>query len=169
MDQPSLYDDDIVTWAEQQAAALRALGERGDLSNALDWENVAEEIESVGRSQIHAVQRLLTQVMAHLLKYLSAPESPALRHWRAEILAFQVSAAAHFGWSMRQRLDLDAMWARAVAMADAGLIAYGEALLPNVPRRCPLRLEDLVAEPFDADAALQTIAASLVRRPDTDA
>ncbi len=34
MDRPSLYDDDIVTWAEEQAAALRALAARGDLSNA---------------------------------------------------------------------------------------------------------------------------------------
>ena len=48
MDRPSLYDDDIVTWAEEQAAALRALGARTDLSNAIDWENVAEEVESVG-------------------------------------------------------------------------------------------------------------------------
>jgi len=54
MDRPSLYDDDIVTWAEEQAAALRALGTRSDLSNAVDWANVAEEIESVGRSHLRA-------------------------------------------------------------------------------------------------------------------
>ena len=29
---------------EEHAAALRALGARGELSNAVDWENVAEEI-----------------------------------------------------------------------------------------------------------------------------
>ena len=46
MDQPSLYDDDIVTWAEQQAAAVRALASRPDLSNALDWENVAARFEN---------------------------------------------------------------------------------------------------------------------------
>ncbi len=50
MDQPTLYDDDIVTWADEQVAALRALAARSDLSNAVDWENVIEEIESVGRS-----------------------------------------------------------------------------------------------------------------------
>jgi hypothetical protein len=37
MDQPSLYENDIVIWAEQQASALRALGLRPELSNALDW------------------------------------------------------------------------------------------------------------------------------------
>ncbi len=55
-DQPSLYDEDVVAWAEQQAAALRALGARPDLSNALDWENVIEEVESVGLSEIRAFE-----------------------------------------------------------------------------------------------------------------
>ncbi|WP_227439667.1 DUF29 family protein [Methylobacterium sp. W2] len=68
MDQPSLYDDDIVSWTEQQAAALRVLARRPDLSKMLDWENVAEEIESVGRSQVQAVESLLVQTLAHLLK-----------------------------------------------------------------------------------------------------
>lgn len=39
------YADDIYGWAMEQAAALRA----GDLS-ALDREHLAEEIESLGRS-----------------------------------------------------------------------------------------------------------------------
>ena len=82
MDRPSLYDDHIVTWAEEQAAALRALGARSDLSNAVDWENVAEEIESVGRSQLRAVEGLLVQALAHMLKRLSAPDLPVTRPWR---------------------------------------------------------------------------------------
>lgn len=82
MDRPSLYDDDIVTSAEEQAAALRALGARSDLSNAVNWENVAEEIESVGRSQLRAVEGLLVQALAHMLKRLSAPDLPVTRPWR---------------------------------------------------------------------------------------
>ncbi len=40
-----LYDQDFVRWTEEQAAALR----RAKSSNqALDWENLAEEIESLG-------------------------------------------------------------------------------------------------------------------------
>ena len=42
-----LYDQDFVLWTVQQAAALR----RAKTSNLpLDWENLAEEIESLGRS-----------------------------------------------------------------------------------------------------------------------
>ena len=125
MDQPSLYADDIVTWAEQQAAALRGLARRPELSNVLDWENVAEEIESVGRSQINAVEGLLLQVMVHLLKQISAPGSPAQRHWRSEILTFQTSAHRHFSRSMRRRIEIDEMWPAAMKIAGAELVAYG--------------------------------------------
>lgn len=158
MDQPSLYADDIVTWAEQQAAALRGLARRPELSNVLDWENVAEEIESVGRSQINAVEGLLLQVMVHLLKQISAPGSPAQRHWRSEILTFQTSAHRHFSRSMRRRIEIDEMWPAAMKIAGAELAAYGQALLPDLSSRCPLNLEDLVGETFDVDSALQSIA-----------
>jgi hypothetical protein len=49
------YDSDILSWSEQQSALLRRLA-RGEKVNAqIDWENVVEEVESVGREQLHAV------------------------------------------------------------------------------------------------------------------
>ena len=50
----TLYDEDILVWSEQQAAALRSLATRHDLPNELDLANVVEEIEDVGRSDLHA-------------------------------------------------------------------------------------------------------------------
>ncbi len=84
MDQPSLYDDDIVTWAEQQASTLRELARRPDFSNVLDWENVAEEIESVGRSQISAVEQKRLLTLVHVLKYMSTPSAQSTRSWQVE-------------------------------------------------------------------------------------
>ena len=158
MDQPSLYDDDIVTWAEQQASTLRELARRPDLSNILDWENVAEEIESVGRSQIHAVESLLAQTLAHLLKRLSAPDALVVEHWRKETGTFQIAAKTRYERSMRQRLDWDKIWSLAQAQAKLGLTIYGDSLLPHLPARCPLGPDELLATPFDIDAALRRIA-----------
>jgi hypothetical protein len=57
MSDQSLYGEDILLWSEQQAAAIRRLGRTGcGISNDLDIENVAEEIESVGRSELAAVK-----------------------------------------------------------------------------------------------------------------
>ena len=45
------YETDLVRWAEEQAALLRRRA-AGELVNEaeLDWTNIAEEIESLGRS-----------------------------------------------------------------------------------------------------------------------
>ena len=44
------YDEDFYAWTQNQAQALRRAG--AERNNApVDWENVAEEIESMGRSQ----------------------------------------------------------------------------------------------------------------------
>jgi hypothetical protein len=64
----SEYDTDILIWSEQQAALLRrvAAGER--VNDQVDWENVIEEVESVGSEQWHAGEGLLAQALRHMLK-----------------------------------------------------------------------------------------------------
>jgi len=44
------YDTDLALWAEAQARALRDAGQAGT-NLPVDWENVAEEIEALGKSQ----------------------------------------------------------------------------------------------------------------------
>jgi hypothetical protein len=57
------YDTDILIWSERQGELLRRRA-AGELVNEaeLDWPNIAEEIEDVGRSQLHAVESLLATV-----------------------------------------------------------------------------------------------------------
>ena len=59
----TLYDEDILVWSEQQAAALRSLASRRDLPNELDLANVIEEIEDVGRSEFHTVESLIENIL----------------------------------------------------------------------------------------------------------
>ncbi len=68
-----LYGDDILLWSEQQAELLRQ--HRGGCreNDAIDWPNVIEEIESVGNEQLHAVESLLIQALAHMLKATAWP------------------------------------------------------------------------------------------------
>jgi hypothetical protein len=67
------YEEDFYAWTQQQAAALRA--EAGLRSNApVDWENVAEEIESMGNSQKNEISSRLRTICHHLLKWLYCPE-----------------------------------------------------------------------------------------------
>ena len=62
-----LYDEDFVRWTEEQSAALRAAA--GLATNLpLDWENLAEEIDSLGRSLKHELRSRLMVILEHLLK-----------------------------------------------------------------------------------------------------
>jgi Domain of unknown function DUF29 len=79
------YETDILLWSERQAELLRRRA-AGELVNeaALDWPNIAEEIESVGNEQLHAVTSLLVQALTHMLKAEAWPLSHEVPHWQAE-------------------------------------------------------------------------------------
>jgi hypothetical protein len=69
-----LYDEDIVLWSERQADALRRRA-----ADEIDWENVAEEIEAVGRGEINATLSQIDNVLRHRLHLLGWPNSPSAR------------------------------------------------------------------------------------------
>jgi hypothetical protein len=70
-----LYDEDFLLWTQQQAKLLREAAERR-VNFPLDWENLAEEIESLGKSQRSELRSRLMTIIEHLLKleYSSARE-----------------------------------------------------------------------------------------------
>src|SRR5271156_2797751 len=68
MSNQPLYDQDFYGWANEQAGLLRA----GRLSEA-DIEHIAEEIESMGRSEKRELVSRLTVLLLHLLKWQHQP------------------------------------------------------------------------------------------------
>lgn len=81
----TLYDRDFYSWALEQAEALRlAAGARINTPAALDWENLAEEIESLGKSQASELDSRYTQLLAHLLKWRYQPEKRS-KSWRRTV------------------------------------------------------------------------------------
>ena len=63
-----LYEEDVIAWAEQQAALLRS----GQWA-LLDVDNIAEEIEDVGKSEKRALRSHLVVLLVHLLKWELQP------------------------------------------------------------------------------------------------
>ena len=74
MDPAKVYDTDVVTWAERQAALLRRMAAGERVNDQVDWENVIEEVESVGRSEVETVMSLLINVMDHKLRLIGWPD-----------------------------------------------------------------------------------------------
>ena len=131
-----LYDTDIVTWSERQSALLRRLAAGERINDEIDWENVVEEVESVGREQLHAVESLLVQALVNMLKAEAWPLSRDAPHWRAEARRFRGDAPARFVPSMRDRIDVAKLYRRA-------LLAMPE----TVDRQEPLPVLDAVMGP----------------------
>jgi hypothetical protein len=63
------YEKDVVAWAMEQAAMLRA----GKLAS-IDIEHIAEEIEDVAKSEQREFASRMSVLLAHLLKWQHQPE-----------------------------------------------------------------------------------------------
>jgi hypothetical protein len=137
------YEDDILLWSEAQADLLRrhAAGERLN-DAAIDWPNIAEEIEDVGRSELHIVESLLVQSLRHMLKAYCWPLHRDADTWRADAIDFRQQATRRFAPSMRQRLDMERIYRH----ARRGLpdTIEGQAPLP-LPADMPT-LDELLAD-----------------------
>ena len=140
----TLYEEDILLWSERQAELLRRRA-AGELVNEadLDWTNIAEEIESVGSEQLHAVTSMLRQALIHMLKAEAWPLSRDAPVWRADAIDFRGQAADRFAPSMRQKIDLAHVYRRALRAIPETM--DGQPPLP-VPQTCPVTLDELLSE-----------------------
>src|SRR5579862_9068169 len=101
-----LYATDILLWSEQQADLLRRLARGERVNEQIDWENLTEEVEALGRTERRACESYLIQALLQDLKAAAWPSSREVPHWRAEARLARVNAKAAFTPSMRQRIDL---------------------------------------------------------------
>jgi hypothetical protein len=138
----SLYDRDFHAWAYQQAALLRA----GRLAEA-DVANIAEEIESMGRSEKRELVSRLSVLLLHLLKWRY---QPGLRgnSWRLTIEGQRVALADHLADNPSLRSRLDEAFPAAYRLAR--IEAERETGLPRAtfPPVCPFNFDDASRDDF---------------------
>ncbi len=137
-----LYDSDLLTWSGRQAALLRRVAGGEAPNEAPDWRNIIEEVESVGQSQVDAVESWLTLAWLHDLKIRAWPQSHEVPPWRAEARLFRRQARRKHRASMGQKLDMDSLYSDALAGLPETL--NGHPPLP-VSMACPMTLHELLA------------------------
>lgn len=142
MSNSSLYESDFYAWANEQAALLRA----GRLSEA-DIEHVAEEIESMGKSEKRELVSRLTVLLLHLLKWQFQPSRRG-SSWETSISNTRDDLADHLTDNPSLRAQIGA------AIAAAYKRAYREAATETglgksaFPTSCPWSFEQIMAEDF---------------------
>lgn len=75
----TMYDKDFYLWTQNTAEQIRQRQFDG-----VDWDNLIEEIEALGRSEKRAIRSYLIVVIKHLLKWQYQPEQRS-GSWRASI------------------------------------------------------------------------------------
>ena len=139
------YEADFYTWTQEQGARLRA----GHL-DTLDLENLAEEIESLGRSQFDALVSAWRIVILHMLKFDHQP-SRRTRSWAISIATHRANAE----FVLKDSPGLKSRRGEALARAYHGarLEASKETriLLKRFPRDCPYTLDEVLTRPFAID------------------
>ena len=147
-DLDDLYERDFYTWTQRQADALRRAAEaQVNTPEALDWANVAEEIESMGREQAAKLRSSYRVLLMHLLKWQFQPNLQS-RSWRATIARERGDAAEHLmenpGLKPRQEELFVAAYRRArkEAVVETGL------LLKMFPETCPFTIEQALDDDF---------------------
>ena len=79
-----LYDEDLLLWSEEQARALRSAAHSG-ANLPIDWENVAEEIESLGKSLARELASRVSTILIHLMKLEASPAAEPRIGWAETI------------------------------------------------------------------------------------
>ena len=137
-----LYDRDFHAWANEQAALARSRAH-----NEIDWDNVAEELESLGksvRSELFSRYRVL---LMHLLKWMYQPNLQS-HSWRNTIRIQRRDIARH----LRQNPSLQSSDAELFAEAyEAAILdAVGETGLVEgaFPTTPPFTREQTLDEMF---------------------
>ncbi len=123
------YDTDLALWAEEQARALRDVGHAGT-NLPIDWENVAEEIEALGKSQGRELASRIRTILVHLLKLQGSPATEPSAGWREtiQVQRNEIEAVLADSPSLRPTIPtvIDNELGKARRVAALALAGYGE-------------------------------------------
>jgi hypothetical protein len=140
-----LYDRDFYLWTETMAEVLRS----GNLAE-LDVENLAEEVESLGRRDRRELQSRLVVLLHHLLKWQFQPSMQS-GSWRGTLAEqrLRIRRLLKDSPSLRSVLDgsIDECYADAKVQAseETGLA------IDTFPADCPYPIESILSIEFLPD------------------
>jgi hypothetical protein len=136
------YDRDFYSWSLEQARLVR----EGRWS-ALDRDNVAEEIESLGREQFNKLESALRVLMLHMMKWDHQPAQRS-RSWALSIKAQRIELDDVLGDNPGLKPRIGEAMARGYRRAR--LEAARETGLDeeHFPEQCPYSWDDIVGRDF---------------------
>ncbi len=138
----ALYDKDFYAWSREQAALLR----EGRLGQA-DIEHIAEEIESMGKTEKRELVSRLTVLLLHLLKWRFQPDFRGAS-WRLSVEEQRLQIALHLADNPSLKALRSAALADAYRLAVIGARRETGLSASTFPQTCPWTFEQAVDAEF---------------------
>ncbi len=134
------YESDFYGWTKQQANLLknRKIAE-------IDWDNLAEEIADMGRSEKRQLESRLEVLIMHLLKWQFQPNMRS-RSWQLTIKEQRLRLEKLLQENPSLKSSLADVRAKIYPLAL--ISAEKETGLNSFPETCPYELTDILAADF---------------------
>jgi Domain of unknown function DUF29 len=141
----SRYDRDFFAWTREQAALLRREAARG-LASDLDFENLAEEIESLGKRDRRALASQLARITEHLLKLQHARAEEPRPGWENSVDAHPSKARRILADSPGLKSELRALLSESYedGRRRATRLLRAELDPTTLPETCPCSLNQIL-------------------------
>lgn len=136
------YDRDVYSWAQEQARFIRE--GRWD---AVDRENVADEIESLGRSEFSKLESALRVLLMHMLKWDHQP-SRRTRSWALSIETQRAELEDVLADNPGLKPRIEEAIGRAYRKARLQAAAETGLDVRRFPGGCPYSWDDITTRPF---------------------
>jgi hypothetical protein len=136
------YERDFYSWLMEQARFVRE-----GRWNALDRENLSEEIESLGREQFNKLESALRVLLLHLLKWDHQPQLRS-RSWSLSIKAQRVELDDVIGDNPGLKPRTGEAIARGYRKARIEAARETELDEDQFPQQCPYSWDDIVLREF---------------------
>ena len=139
-----LYEEDFYVWTERQAELLR----KGQFE-ALDLENLIEEVEGLGRAEKSSAVNNASVIIEHLLKLQYSPAQEPRNVWRASVREHRRRLRRDLTPRLRQILvaELPTLYGEICGDTAALLRDYGEAAAADaLPADCPYALDQITGD-----------------------
>ncbi|MGB3206836.1 MAG: DUF29 domain-containing protein, partial [Crinalium sp.] len=134
------HDNDFYAWTQEQAHLLKT----GQL-HQIDWQNIAEEIEDMGRSEKRQLESRLEVLIMHLLKWQFQP-SLRSRSWQLTIKEQRLRLEKLLQENPSLQSNLSEVIEKVYPLA--ALIAERETGLSLFPETCLYNLTEILSAEF---------------------
>jgi hypothetical protein len=138
-----LYERDFFAWTQDQADALRRRS-----VNEIDWENLLEEVESLGRQERNELRSHLVVLLIHLLKWRYQPERRS-RSWALSVIEQRGEAQRVLRDNPSLKPQLADVIADAYRQARVKTARQTRLPIKTFPPESPFNWDSAMTEPVD--------------------